>query len=99
MSRGFHRLPPSTVWSNSAAPPDTTLAMLERAEEFIGQQMAEDGFPVTPKPIDPAHFEPGPSARDMGYTGDQCSNCSSIRMKMAGHCMVCEDCGTTTGCS
>lgn len=34
-----------------------------------------------------------------GYTGDQCSNCSSMRMKISGHCMVCEDCGTTTGCS
>lgn len=38
-------------------------------------------------------------ARSMGYTGDQCSNCNSMRMKIAGHCMVCEDCGTTTGCS
>jgi ribonucleoside-diphosphate reductase alpha chain len=34
-----------------------------------------------------------------GYTGDQCSNCNSMRMKVSGHCMVCEDCGTTTGCS
>jgi len=34
-----------------------------------------------------------------GYTGDQCSNCQSMRMKVSGHCMVCEDCGTTTGCS
>lgn len=38
-------------------------------------------------------------ALQMGYTGDQCSNCNSMRMKIAGHCMVCEDCGTTTGCS
>jgi ribonucleoside-diphosphate reductase alpha chain len=34
-----------------------------------------------------------------GYTGDQCSHCSSMRMKISGHCQVCEDCGTTTGCS
>jgi ribonucleoside-diphosphate reductase alpha chain len=38
-------------------------------------------------------------ARMKGYTGDQCSNCNSMRMKVSGHCMVCEDCGTTTGCS
>lgn len=38
-------------------------------------------------------------ATQMGYTGDQCSNCNSMRMKISGHCMVCEDCGTTTGCS
>ena len=34
-----------------------------------------------------------------GYTGDQCETCNSMRMKVSGHCMVCEDCGTTTGCS
>lgn len=39
------------------------------------------------------------AARSQGYTGDQCSHCNSMRMKVAGHCMVCEDCGTTTGCS
>ncbi|MEO6394680.1 MAG: vitamin B12-dependent ribonucleotide reductase [Devosia sp.] len=38
-------------------------------------------------------------AQMKGYTGDQCSNCNSMRMKVSGHCMVCEDCGTTTGCS
>ncbi|MEQ1901413.1 MAG: vitamin B12-dependent ribonucleotide reductase [Devosia sp.] len=49
---------------------------------------------------------PGQSASQLrtqalmqGYTGDQCSNCNSMRMKVSGHCMVCEDCGTTTGCS
>lgn len=39
------------------------------------------------------------AARGQGYTGDQCDNCQSMRMKISGHCMVCEDCGTTTGCS
>lgn len=39
------------------------------------------------------------AARDAGYTGDQCSTCNSMRMKISGHCLVCEDCGTTTGCS
>jgi len=38
-------------------------------------------------------------AQMKGYTGDQCSACNSMRMKVSGHCMVCEDCGTTTGCS
>ena len=39
------------------------------------------------------------AARQSGYTGDQCTNCFSMRMRVAGHCMVCEECGTTTGCS
>lgn len=52
--------------------------------------------------------EPAPDAidiqspltpRQMGYTGNTCSNCGSTRMSIAGHCEVCADCGTTTGCS
>ena len=39
------------------------------------------------------------ASRGLGYTGDECSNCHGMRMKVSGHCMVCEDCGTTTGCS
>jgi hypothetical protein len=39
------------------------------------------------------------AALQQGYTGDQCSNCFGMRMQIAGHCMVCSDCGTTTGCS
>lgn len=38
-------------------------------------------------------------ARAMGYTGDPCPSCSSMKMKRNGSCMVCEDCGETTGCS
>lgn len=56
-------------------------------------------------PSAPADMSVGPTkvdraqARQSGYTGDQCDNCSSMKMKISGHCMVCEDCGTTTGCS
>lgn len=39
------------------------------------------------------------AARAQGYTGDVCNHCGGARMKMAGHCMVCDDCGETTGCS
>lgn len=38
-------------------------------------------------------------ARQMGFTGDACHVCGSLRMQIAGHCTVCSDCGTTTGCS
>jgi hypothetical protein len=41
----------------------------------------------------------GEMARLSGYTGNQCTNCNSMRMQVAGHCEVCSDCGTTTGCS
>ena len=39
------------------------------------------------------------AARQIGYTGEQCASCGSIRVKRNGSCTVCEDCGTTTGCS
>jgi ribonucleoside-diphosphate reductase alpha chain len=39
------------------------------------------------------------SARQQGFTGNTCLHCSGSRMKRAGHCEVCEDCGETTGCS
>ena len=32
------------------------------------------------------------------YTGDECTHCGSIRMRWAGTCRVCEDCGTSGGC-
>ncbi len=39
------------------------------------------------------------SARAQGFTGDACSSCGSMKMKRNGSCMVCIECGTTTGCS
>jgi ribonucleoside-diphosphate reductase alpha chain len=38
-------------------------------------------------------------AKSKGYTGEQCTACSSMRVKRNGACTVCEDCGTTSGCS
>lgn len=38
-------------------------------------------------------------AKARGYTGDVCPTCGGLHMAMAGHCQVCTDCGTTTGCS
>ncbi len=35
----------------------------------------------------------------VGYTGEQCPECGSIRVKRNGSCTVCEDCGATSGCS
>lgn len=39
------------------------------------------------------------AAKQAGYTGEQCFSCGSIRVKRSGSCTVCEDCGTTSGCS
>lgn len=39
------------------------------------------------------------TATALGYTGDACDNCGSMKMQRTGHCNTCAECGTTTGCS
>lgn len=36
---------------------------------------------------------------ESGYTGDICNNCGGSRMRRNGSCLLCDDCGTTSGCS
>jgi ribonucleoside-diphosphate reductase alpha chain len=38
-------------------------------------------------------------ARMMGYTGDACAECGSLKMVRNGTCTKCLDCGSTSGCS
>ncbi len=45
------------------------------------------------------HSEAAHLSRRAGYTGDGCSSCGSMRVRRNGTCVVCEDCGTTSGCS
>ena len=33
------------------------------------------------------------------FTGERCSACNSFALQRAGSCLVCQKCGTTTGCS
>lgn len=63
-------------------------ALIEKKDEPKEKQMR-----ITEK--DSKVFE----AKSKGYTGEQCSSCGSMKMKRNGSCMVCEDCGNTTGCS
>ncbi len=39
------------------------------------------------------------TARQSGYTGDECQDCGSFAMVRNGTCQKCENCGATTGCS
>lgn len=38
-------------------------------------------------------------SRQMGFTGDICSECGSLQMVRNGSCLKCQSCGSTTGCS
>jgi ribonucleoside-diphosphate reductase alpha chain len=39
------------------------------------------------------------TARQMGFTGDACGECGSMKMVRNGTCTKCLDCGSTSGCS
>lgn len=39
------------------------------------------------------------SARQQGYTGNFCDVCGSAKMRQTGHCLTCDECGSTTGCT
>lgn len=88
-------------------------AMLSDAAKLFGGTMI--ATPVVlptstidlPKPLDPPHVASTilptklstDQAKQMGYTGNECQTCGSSRMKIAGHCEVCEECGASSGCS
>ena len=40
-----------------------------------------------------------PVSANLGYTGDICSYCGGSSMVRNGTCLVCLNCGETTGCS
>ncbi len=58
----------------------------------------KDGPVVSIAPINPT-LDIREAARSQGFTGDACGSCGSMKMKRNGSCMVCIECGTTTGCS
>ena len=37
--------------------------------------------------------------KSLGFTGDTCGGCGSMRVKRNGACTLCVDCGSTSGCS
>lgn len=40
----------------------------------------------------------GREAMTQGYTGNECDHCGSMRMRQAGTCEVCDDCGESGAC-
>ncbi|MEK6958074.1 MAG: LAGLIDADG family homing endonuclease, partial [archaeon] len=75
-------------------------------EEKELKQSAMAMAPKTMETVDKRHMEELSEkdimvieAREKGYTGDQCGACGSMRVKRNGACTLCDDCGTTSGCS
>jgi ribonucleoside-diphosphate reductase alpha chain len=64
--------------------------------------LSRDGFhrvaPTTIAAEKPTGFD-RLRARTMGFTGDVCLSCGSTRMVRNGSCLICQECGQTTGCT
>jgi ribonucleoside-diphosphate reductase alpha chain len=73
-----------------AAAPVTTVALTEVSDAALEKIASQ------PKPALP---DQRTIAKQSGYTGDTCGNCSSFQMVRNGTCLKCESCGETTGCS
>lgn len=65
-------------------------------ESFASVEAALDAKPLEPPAVKATEIG---DPRSQGYSGDVCRYCQGSRVKWAGHCMVCDDCGETTGCS
>lgn len=82
---------------------DAIASLIARAEaaEARVRELEAGLTPIATAPKDGMKFAPvtASAARQQGFTGNICSSCGSVHMQIAGHCEVCSDCGTTTGCS
>ena len=79
-----------------------------KAVDEVLESNGENGHAHVVEPSLALHVEPEHTAtrtsqvyqaKVQGYTGEQCENCGSMRVKQNGTCKVCDDCGMTTGCS
>jgi ribonucleoside-diphosphate reductase alpha chain len=68
--------------------------LMQKATETAAINVGKFELPFV-APTDPGD----PKSR--GYTGNSCQNqdCGSMRMVVSGHCEVCLDCGSSSGCS
>jgi molybdenum cofactor biosynthesis enzyme MoaA len=108
MSYGFYRMPPHSTHEDFIVKASTRMGVcVAVAVETV--EHTTELKPVQPDTIttDNTYEPPKTSetlvgsevARAQGFSGNMCTNCNGFRLKWAGHCQVCEDCGTTTGCS
>lgn len=73
-------------------------------EREHGGILALPGMPVNNEPAEPTRqladrHEQANTAMKQGFTGDCCTSCGGYNMRRNGTCLLCTDCGTTTGCS
>jgi ribonucleoside-diphosphate reductase alpha chain len=106
----FVHVKPVTLQSEDAGPavagadrnPSVTQAITQENPE---RALKPVGISGTPQPLKHPQTQASSAqsaamlGRKAGYTGQSCSSCSSMRVRRNGTCIVCDDCGTTSGCS
>jgi len=68
-------------------------------EDLVHVKSAPQAQPTAPRPVQKPRDEKRDAAIAKGYTGDTCSSCGSMNVKLNGTCTLCDDCGNTSGCS
>lgn len=38
-------------------------------------------------------------AKEIGYEGDPCGTCGALKLRRNGACLLCDSCGSASGCS
>jgi len=92
--------PPFVSLSAPAAEkPFTANPKLEPRLAAVGALAAAFSTAAAPFAAEAPRSMPMDQAKRAGYTGESCASCGSVRVRRNGTCVVCEDCGTTSGCS
>lgn len=79
---------PEPVW------PRPVYDVMGISPEEVSAQVAHKPGPATTDML-----TQGEIARVQGFTGDTCTVCQGFSMRRNGTCLLCVDCGATTGCS
>lgn len=97
MSYGFHRL--GSNQDPGKARKALTAILFADLKPVITYEPPAPVVIAAPPPAEPPRVADTLIGVATGYSGDVCDTCQGSRLRWAGHCKVCEDCGTTTGCS
>lgn len=97
MSYGFYKLPPRSSHDDYIIKvAGKTMIAIAVVELSVTNDISPR---LEPPKVSETLLHQEMDFRAQGYSGDICINCQGARLRWAGHCQVCEDCGTTTGCS
>lgn len=67
---------------------------------FVGRlpRLAPAAVAVAPAPSANGVHKPT-EAKAQGYTGDSCGQCGGMKLVRNGACLLCTECGSSSGCS